>query len=1529
MQEQHDRPSGHDALAFLSGGGEMGTLIRAFDWSHTPLGPIESWPGSLRTTVSICLASDLPICIIWGVGLVQIYNDGYRAICGGKHPRSLGQNFPECWREAWPVIGDAHDSALAGDTAFLETQRIFLDRYGYTEECFFTFSFSPIRDEAGRVGGLFHPVIEMTAKMQGERRTHALRDVASRTANSTTVDEACALAAHAMASHDRDVPFALIYLFDAHDKSARLAASIGLSDTDLANIASVTSDGSSQASWTLSEVQRTGETQTIDDLETRFGILACGPYPEGPRTALALALKAPGSERPVGVLVAGVSSRLRLSQGYRDFHELLAATVSTAVTNGRAFEDERRKAEALAELDRTKTAFFSNVSHEFRTPLTLMLGPVEDMLAHSQTDLSPAAKSQLEVVNRNGMRLLRLVNTLLDFSRIEAGRVRAAFQPTNLTTFTTELASVFRSACERAGLVLTVECEPLGEPVFVDRDMWEKVVLNLLSNAFKFTFAGEIAVTLRKVGNAAELRIRDSGTGIPSSEMPRLFERFHRVENAQGRTHEGSGIGLSLVQELIKLHGGSITAESVVDEGTTFIASLPLGSAHLPSDQIAEGRRTESAGIGAMPYVEEALRWLPDAIAVDIDPPMYSEPLPVPYLGNERDGDERPRVLVADDNADMRQYLVRLLAEHFRTEAVPDGEAALAAARVSVPDLILSDVMMPRLDGFGLLRALRADPRTGGVPVIMLSARAGEESRVEGMEAGADDYLVKPFGARELLARVRAHLQMARMRQEANASLREGEERLRMALTAARMVAWELDFATSAIVLSDNAADVFGLSPATQLARCEQVFALVHPDDVDHHRATVMKAAAECSSYISQFRLARDADEPTIWLEDRGHCIGDAAGKTVRIVGVVMDISARKRSEAEIQMRERQTRTILESITDGFFALDQEWRFTYMNAAGERFLNRAPGDWLGKCVWDEFPSVAGTDFERVYRSVASSGVAESFTAHYSDFDRWYEVSAYPAPDGLSVYFRDVTDKTRSDERLQASEDRRRLALDDAELGAWNIDLASRSTVTDSRFRAIFGTTEEWSDGQQIFGSAHPEDLPALRTAVDAATRLDNPLPLALEYRILHPDGSLHWVFAKGRSTIAGDGFSRRAMSFDGTVADITDRKLAEEEREYLVGQLQLQDRRKDEFLATLAHELRNPLAPISNGLQIIRLAGSTGIVEQARSMMDRQMTQMVRLVDDLLDISRITRGKLELRRQAVALRSVVEIAVEIASPLIQQAKHELTITVPEVPIIVNGDMTRLAQVLSNLLTNSAKYTHDGGHIHLTVERTGDTVLVAVRDNGIGIPAAMLGHVFEMFTQVDRTLEKTTGGLGIGLSLAKGLVEMHGGSLEARSDGEGLGSEFRLLLPVAVRDDGDLALLGGKHVPVAAAVSRRILVVDDNKDAADSLAQLLEMLGNEVRTANDGEAGITAAETFRPDVVLLDIGMPKMNGYDACRRIRAEEWGRDMLLVAMTGWGQAEDKRLAQDAGFEAHLVKPVDLESLQRLLATPTRDAVQ
>lgn len=449
----------------------------------------------------------------------------------------------------------------------------------------------------------------------------------------------------------------------------------------------------------------------------------------------------------------------------------------------------REQTEALAEIDRAKTAFFSNVSHEFRTPLMLIISPLEDLLFGTGWQIFAEVREQLTLIHSNSLRLLKLVNTLLDFSRIEAGRNQAAYEPADLAAYTAELAGVFRSAIESAGMRLKVDCPPLPQPIYIDKEMWEKIVLNLLSNAFKFTFEGEITVALRWCVDHAELEVKDTGAGIAPEEMPHIFERFYCIRGVRARTHEGTGIGLALVQELVKLHGGTVKATSEPGKGASFTVLIPAGSAHLPKDRIGTARTLPSKAMRAANLSStEALKWLTEDAAVLHNNRVVHEDVPQPAAGVP--AGKRARVLLADDNADMRGYIRRLLSDNYDVEAVADGRAALTAARENPPDLILTDIMMPRLDGFELLAELRSDPTLQTVPVIMLSARAEEESRVVGLNAGADDYLVKPFSARELIARVNANLEISLLRKKVffeQAARNEAENYLKTEKEMARL----------------------------------------------------------------------------------------------------------------------------------------------------------------------------------------------------------------------------------------------------------------------------------------------------------------------------------------------------------------------------------------------------------------------------------------------------------------------------------------------------------------------------------------------------------------------------------------------------------------------------------------------------------------------------------------------------------------------------------------------------------------------
>jgi signal transduction histidine kinase/CheY-like chemotaxis protein len=713
----------------------MGARMRAFDWSSSPVGPAANWPQSLKTAVSICIGSRYPIVIWWGhPEYTMFYNDGYIPVLGvTKHPGWLGRSGRECWQDIWSTVGPMLDGVFAsGEATWSEDLLLVMDRNIPHEENYFTFSYSPIRDDAGQIGGIFCACYESTPQVIGERRLRTLRDLGGTVIDVKSAEEACDAATRTLQENPYDVPFALIYLLDEKSQNANLITATGFKEkTNVIPERVAMNDADSATKWPFLKVFQTGEGELVSDLATRFGSLPGGPWPEPAEAAYVLPIAAPGLLRPTGFLVAGLSPRRVVDADYRSFFDLIAGHIGTAIADARAYQEEVKRAEGLAEINRAKTAFFSNVSHEFRTPLTLMLGPLEEALA--EEGLEPSVRERLEVAHRNSVRLLKLVNTLLDFSRIEAGRIEAVYEPIDLCTLTKELASVFRSAIEKEGVSFVVDCSPIESPVYVDREMWEKIVFNLLSNAFKFTFAGEIRVTLREKEDRVELTVSDTGTGIPPEELPHLFERFHRVKGAPGRNDEGSGIGLALVQELVKLHGGSVNVTSELERGTTFTITIPTGSAHLPADRLGGARTLASTSLRSEAYVEDVANWLP------VNGHYMST------RDSAAGSDVRQRVLLADDNSDMRAYVRRLLASRYEVEAVADGEAALAAARARKFDLVLTDVMMPKLDGFGLLQALRADERTRTMPVILLSARAGEESRVEGMGAGADDYLTKPF----------------------------------------------------------------------------------------------------------------------------------------------------------------------------------------------------------------------------------------------------------------------------------------------------------------------------------------------------------------------------------------------------------------------------------------------------------------------------------------------------------------------------------------------------------------------------------------------------------------------------------------------------------------------------------------------------------------------------------------------------------------------------------------------------------------
>jgi signal transduction histidine kinase len=1078
------------------------------------------------------------------------------------------------------------------------------------------------------------------------------------------------VAADVLGLYAADVPFALLYLTAADGKSARLAGTAGLpAGSSATRWETLPLDSDDGAPWPVKQAAATGEAVLVRDL-ARFGRLPGGPWPEGPHTAIVVPIASADRHRPHGFLIAGTSPRRVLDERYAGFFRLAGDQIATSITNARAREEERRRAEALAALDRAKTNFFSNVSHEFRTPLTLMLGPMEDALAAPEQGLTGQA---LELTYRNTLRLLSMVNALLDFSRIEAGRMQATFVETDLAAFTAELASVFRAATERAGLRLIIDVAAARGPLYVDRSLWEKVVLNLLSNALKFTFEGEIRIVGADRGQTVDFQFGDTGVGVAADQLDRLFERFHRVEGTRSRTHEGTGIGLSLVQEIVRLHGGEIGVESQLGRGTTFTVTLRKGSAHLPPERLGTPPESPGESRAASTIVQQALRWV-QGTGEDAAVPE------VPTSGVAPGS----RILLADDNRDLRDYVGRLLRQQGWTiECVEDGEVALQRLRSATYDLVLSDVMMPRLDGLGLLAEIRQDPALQTTPVILLSARAGEESRVAALQAGADDYLVKPFSGRELIARVGSQLALGLLRRERAVLV----ERARMAQREAQLQRQHVQWLLAQMPL-----------PIAILRGREMVVEL--------------------------------ANDPAC-----------------------------------------------------------------------RVWGRTPEQVLDRPLIEALPELRGQPFLPLLERVYDTGI--SHLGKELPADLQYPDRQKPE----RVYF--------------------------------NFLYAPRRNLKDE---------------------------------------IDGVLVIA---------------------------------------TDVTAQVLAREHVDALRREAESANRAKDEFMAMLGHELRNPLSPIVTALQLLRLRGDRS---REHELIERQVRHLVRLVDDLLDVARITQGKIELRKQRVEIAEIVVRAVESASPLLERRRLKLDVEVEPQGLLVDGDPDRLAQVFLNLVTNAAKYSEPESRVWITAQRRGEWIRTTVMDQGIGLGADMLDKIFDTFVQHRQAIDRAGGGLGLGLSIVRSLVKLHGGQVSATSPGLGQGSTFIVDLPAA--EAGELGDAARDTDPPVRPDQQlpRVLVVDDNEDAAIMLADALRTLGFEVRTAHDGPGAVALAGEFRPDIALLDIGLPMMDGYEVARRLRETDSTAGVTLVALTGYGQESDRLRSEAAGFSAHLVKPVDLDELAKLL---------
>ncbi|WP_052273511.1 ATP-binding protein [Flavihumibacter solisilvae] len=925
-------------LEFLSGGGELGEMIRKYDWSTTPLGPVETWPQSLRTCIRIMLTSRQPIWIGWGKELIKFYNDPYRAIVGGKHPWALGAPASVVWKDIWKDIEPMLRQVMEEDEGtYVESQLLIMERNGYPEETYYTFSYTPIPGDDGKTEGMFCANTDDTEKIINERQLRTLTQLGKSLTDCKSNSEVIEKTIATLQENIHDFPFALFHTVDGDQ--ATLQSSTPLTESQSVFLSNVRLPGDHPVAQVMNQGLESGKLHVFELQDIRLQNLPHGTWQVPPKFGIIIPITQAGMNQPYGILTVGANPYRLLDEKYISLFSLIKDQVATAFADVHVLEEERKRAEALAEIDKAKTTFFSNISHEFRTPLTLLMGPIEEALHDPKTIEENMVR--MDVAYRNALRMQRLVNTLLQFSRIEAGRVDGRYRKVNLSSITLELASTFRSAIEKAGMKLEFHSEEITSDVYVDMDMWEKIVLNLVSNAFKYSKDGTITVSVKEVGQQVQLTIADTGVGIPAEHLEKIFDRFHRIENVQGRSQEGSGIGLAMVKELVRLHNGSIEVESTVGTGSTFTVSIPVGKDHLPDNKIVTDTSTSATSRYAEAFVQEALKWIPspEKDKIEVNPDDLTKENPSSGLHIE----ERYKVLVADDNRDMREYVTRLLSPHFEIVSAADGEDAYNKILSHKPDLLLSDIMMPGLDGFGLLEKIRQNPGLKLLPVILLSARAGEEAKVEGLEAGADDYLVKPFSAKELLARVEANIKISMSRIAAAKNLQNVIQQSPVAMALLNGPSFVIEIA------NDMALEIWGRTREQVLNKpALEALPEIGAQGFGELFEQVYKTGITYRAYETPVDLVRFGQLQTIYLNFIYEPLRNEKDEIASIIAVAIDVTEQVIIRKKIEQSQKELNQLANAVPQLVWTADATGLITYYNDRVAEFagaIRKEDGSW--------------------------------------------------------------------------------------------------------------------------------------------------------------------------------------------------------------------------------------------------------------------------------------------------------------------------------------------------------------------------------------------------------------------------------------------------------------------------------------------------------------------------------------------------------------------------------------------------------
>ncbi|MBC9913403.1 PAS domain S-box protein [Chitinophaga varians] len=1386
-----------DRYPFLAGGGETGALIRNYPWEKTSIGAADKWPQSLKTCLRIILTSSQPMFVWWGPELLNFYNDAYRAIVGGKHPACLGQPAHTVWSEIWDQITPRVEQCLSNNEGtYDEALLLIMERNGYPEETYYTFSYSPIPGDNGVPEGILCANTDDTDRIVSARQIRTLKDLARFNLNSKRIQDVYTNSLLALQENEYDFPFAFFYTKE-HDINHLK----GYTVNDLPETIFPREINSADETlvWPLADALRLNRPVLVEHLRSKTGPLPAGEWKLPPDKALVVPVLHNNSGAPYGLLVIGLNPHRQLDEKYQAFFQLVADHIGAAIASTKAYEEEQQRANSLMEIDRAKTIFFSNISHEFRTPLSLMLGPLEDMLGRAD-QLPAGMKEELQLAQRNTRRLLKLVNSLLDFSSIEAGRMHASYSPVDMVSLTRDLVSNFEPAIRKAGVTLVTAYEQLSQPVYVDRDMWEKIVLNLVSNAFKYTLEGKITVRLQEHTDHISLTVEDTGVGIPPEEVPHLFERFHRVYNKNGRSQEGTGIGLSLVNELVKLHGGLIAVSSQEGGGTVFTIRLPLGHAHLPADKVTH-QADHTGSDSRHAFVEEASRW---------DDPVL-------WQAAHHEG--KPYVLLADDNADMREYIRKLLGDRYDVDAVRDGAAALEAIARRLPDLVISDVMMPLIDGFALVKLLKQNPSTMHLPVLLLSARAGEEATVEGLAAGADDYLAKPFSSRELMSRVDANINTAKARNYVASQLRD---LFRQAPAAILL----LHGPDHIVELANNRyLETVGMEENEMIGK--SLLDVVPALNNKGYRETLDKVLHTGEPYESkaqELTFIRQRNHIKQYFNYVLHPVRDYNGGITGIMMVAVEVTEQVYALRRAENSERYYRHLLQGLPAAVYTCDIEGRILWYNEAAEALWGRTPV--IGKDMWCGSWKIFDIDGVTPV-PLDTCPMAKALQTGEAIRDTEIIVER---PDGTRRHVQPYPDPIFDEQgRVTGAVN---MLIDITELRAAEIHMARLAAIVQGSDDAIISKTLDgiittWNPGaEKLFGYTSEE-------AIGQSIMLLIPEERAQEEQE---------IVDRLRKGLVVDHFETKRRTKDGRLLDIsltvsplrdtqgrivgaskiardiTEQKklfsaLQESEARYMqvaqemeeiVAQrtlelteanyyLEKSNKELEQFAFVTSHDLQEPLRKIHTFAGLLSDSTQGMLSDTGKLYVEKMMIsarRMSQLIHDLLNFSRLNRSDDPF--VSTDLNEVMMHVLNDFEVTVGQKKASVTIdplpVIPAIPLQMN-------QLLYNLLGNALKFTAEDRdpeiHVSARLLTPADFTVypeldinrsyyeISVKDNGIGFNQVYEDKIFQIFQRLNNRAAYE--GTGIGLALCNKIAINHKGCIRALGV-PGEGAVFNVVLP---------------------------------------------------------------------------------------------------------------------------------------------------